>query len=386
MATVAILVIAVTVASCGADDAGDDRTDDETTASTERGDATTPDSAPTTTVDSRESTAEFAQAEGVLLVGCDRVQQSGRSYVVLDPESGEVQAELDRVLLEDSSALGDGPLGLAPANFCEEPRTLSPDRTKLALAGDDFDDGSTHVGWVELTTGEQTDLTAASVGGDFEAATPTDTDPSFGRDGRLYFQRDGTLMVADGSGAVTEADPAEACTQQATCGPLTHPSGRFFADADQPQDGLLLGSTDPSAGPDEDSAYGIEVPLTVEDAPWESVTPLYWIDETSLLCRSEEGEHRVVTVDPDGLPLDTTDDVELPAQEAGPLAIPSTERDITWTAPTTDGRALIFAASRGDEEPLLYRVDLGGTGEPEELGPVPVGLDGGSVIWVPDPD
>jgi len=338
------------------------------------------------TVGGTDAVAAFEKAAGVLLIGCDSGVQSGRSFVVLDPQTGAIRAELDPTALAFNGALGQGPLRPA-SNLCGEPRALSPDRRRLAVASSNFDDDSSHVGWVELATGRQTDVTAASVGKDFAAATPKDTDPRFGRDGRLYFNRAGVIptMVADQSGTVTQADPVGGCTALATCPPLTHVSGRFFLDDEPPRNGLRLGSTDPTAARDQRNAYAIDIPLTVQGKPWESVRILYWLDDRSLLCRNTDGEYRVVTIDPQSLPLDTTEDVELASREAGPLAIPKTDRRIHWTAPTPDRRSLLFTASRGDESPRLYRVELEGTSEPTELGPVPPGLEGDDVVWIPEP-
>ncbi len=364
--TAVILASALGAVSCGGD-----------SGPTDRGTATTSRSPSFSSADALQSAAAFSKADGMVLLGCP-----ANLYVVLDPQTGEVGGDLYANVLLASGELETGPLDVI-GDFCAEPGTLSPDRRKLAMSGKPSGDGSTHVGWLDLTTGQQTDVTAASVGTDFAASTPEDSNPRFGRDGRFYFKRFGVIppLVADDAGRVTEADRAVACTAQATCGPLTHPSGKFVADDKLARDHLLVGSTDPTAGPNDNSAYGIEIPLTVQGQPWEPMRPRYWIDDRSLMCESTNHEFRVVTIDPAELPLGTTQDVELAAREVGPLAVPKTDRDILWTAPTPDRRSLLFAASRGVEAPLLYRVDLTAAAEPEELGPVPDGLDGDSAIW-----
>jgi hypothetical protein len=280
---------------------------------------------------------------------------------------------------------------------------VSPDGRRVAVEVVTDEVGSltsSHVGWLDLVTGEFTDITEAARKGGYSPETHSDETPGFAPDGSLWFLRDEQVYYsADANGRLTRHSISKACHDErshndgfyrpvksaaVTCPRLIHPSGKFAVYPDTIIDGIyshdgfdldLLAPQMDRRG--DDTVFGDPTDqMVVRDGGDErDCEPVAWINADDLLCQGASNTFFTVRVDASklGKRADTFDPLE--ARVKAEIAR-ETDNKILSVAVSTDRQYLYIAAKEvlDEGDVKLYRASLTSPGEPEELGPLPPGV------------
>lgn len=279
-------------------------------------------------------------------------------------------------------------------SLCEDGvSSVSPDGRRVAVEVGLADDTDTHVGWLDLGTGEFTDLTAASNKKGYVSETFSDEKPGFAADGSLWFLRDHQeYFSADPTGRLTPRELSLACfgrrgddtyhhvvkSVAVLCPGTVHPSGRFAASprgvaqwlstVQGFQLDLLARKVDRYSDAPDFRPFAMQVAVR-DDGEWRDCTPVTWIDATDLLCAGGGNDFYTVAVDP-ALARGDLDHAQSTKVRVKAEIAPATETSIISVAVSRDRRSLIIAAG-DDGSAKLYRADLAAPGGPVEIGPVP---------------
>lgn len=283
--------------------------------------------------------------------------------------------------------------------------TISSDGAKRGATKSFTEDGSQHVGYIEVETGKFTDLsnrlkldafgelTDEGSGADDFAGPIKDQLIGFGADGRFYLRRADAVFAADGPSyaqfSALEADPMLGVRYQ--------PGGRLaavgFADtplvevgADAPVIKPYGGAGDRYLG--EDARYA---PLVFNDADAGKV-PSYcqsldWIDATHLLCVGNDGNPGLIDFTEPTLARAADY-----AQERGcgdcfgreyvwamppgsfRALVPKTQRELSGFVIEPGAGRVLFLASDGDDV-RLYAIGSARGATPENRGAFSLGDD-----------
>ncbi|MER6144887.1 hypothetical protein ABT174_33445 [Streptomyces sparsogenes] len=280
---------------------------------------------------------------------------------------------------------------------------VSPDGRRVAVEVVTQEVGaltSSHVGWLDLVTGDFKDITEAARKRGYSPETHSDEFPGFAPDGSLWFLRDDQVYYsADENGRLTRHPISRACHDErsgndgfyrpvksvaVTCPRLIHPSGKFAVypntviDGIDLHDGLDLDLLAPHMDRrGDDTVFGDPTDqLIVRDgADVRGCDPVAWVNDDDLLCEGASNTFFTVRVDASELgkraaasdPLETGVKAEI-ARE--------TNNQILSIALSTDRQYLYIAAKEvlDEGDVRLYRASLTSPGEPEDLGPLPAGV------------
>ncbi|MES4909341.1 MULTISPECIES: hypothetical protein [unclassified Streptomyces] len=278
---------------------------------------------------------------------------------------------------------------------------VSPDGRRVAVEVVTDEMGaltSSHVGWLDLVTGEFTDITEAARKKGYSPQTHSDETPGFAPDGSLWFLRDEQVYYSvDESGRLTRHPISKACHDErsyndgfyrpvksaaVTCPRLIHPSGKFavypgtIIDGIDSYDGFDLDLLEPRMDRrGDDTVFGDPTDQMVvrEGDDARDCDPVAWINADDILC--EGASNAFFTVRADASELGKKSDGPLEAEVKAEIA-GETDNKILSVALSTDRQYLYIAAEEVlDEGDIkLYRASLTSPGEPEELGPLPQGV------------
>lgn len=280
---------------------------------------------------------------------------------------------------------------------------VSPDGRRVAVEVVTNEVGaltSSHVGWLDLVTGDFTDITEAARKGGYSPETHSDELPGFAPDGSLWFLRDGQVYhSADENGRLSRHPISRACHDErsgndgfyrpvksaaVTCPRLIHPSGKFAVypgtviDGIYSYVGLDLDLLEPHMGRrGDDTVFGdpTDQMIVRDGADVRGCHPMAWINDDDLLC--EGASHTFFTVRVDASELGKRGAASDPLETGVKAEIAQgTENRILSTALSTDRRYLYIAAKEvlDEGDVRLYRASLTSPGEPEDLGPLPAGV------------
>ncbi|MDT0542498.1 MULTISPECIES: hypothetical protein [Streptomyces] len=306
------------------------------------------------------------------------------------------EGDADRAFVR--SLCGKPQYGKSAADLGVSP--VSPDGRRVAVEVVTDEVGaltSSHVGWLDLTTGEFTDITEAAQKGGYSPETHSDGFPGFAPDGSLWFLRDEQVYYsADESGRLTRHPISKACHDErsgndgfyrpvnsaaVTCPRLIHPSGKFavspgkIIDGIDSYDGFDLDLLAPHMDRlDDDTVFGDPTDqMVVRDGDdVRDCDPVAWINADDVLC---EEASAFFTVRADASELGGKPDGPLAAEVKAEIA-PETDNKILSVALSTDRQYLYIASKEvlDDGDIKLYRAGLTSPGRPEELGPLPQGV------------
>ncbi|KAK1178815.1 hypothetical protein B7755_012105 [Streptomyces sp. NBS 14/10] len=283
---------------------------------------------------------------------------------------------------------------------------VSPDGRRVAVEVVTDEAGaltSSHVGWLDLATGEFTDITEAARKGGYSPEKHSDAFPGFAPDGSLWFLRDEQVYYsADENGSLSRHPISKACHDErsgndgfyrpvnsaaVTCPRLIHPSGKFAVspgtviDGIDSYDGFDLDLLAPQMDRlDDDTAFGDPTDQMVVrdgdgdgDGDVRDCDPVAWINADDVLC--EGASDAFFSVRADASELGKKPDGPLEAQVKAEIA-PETDNEVLSVAMSADRQYLYIASedTLDDGGVKLYRAGLTSPGEPEELGPLPQGV------------
>ncbi|OMI37971.1 hypothetical protein [Streptomyces sparsogenes] len=282
---------------------------------------------------------------------------------------------------------------------------VSPDGRRVAVEVVTKEVGaltSSHVGWLDLATGEFTDITEAARKKGYSPETHSDAAPGFAPDGSLWFLRDEQVYYsADENGRLTRHPISKAChgrrlgpedeyfyrpvsSAAVTCPRLIHPSGKFAVQAGtvidgiDSYDGLDLDLLEPRMDRlSDDSIFdGPTDQMIVRDgADVRACDPVAWVNDDDLLC--EGASHTFFTVRVDASELGKRAAASDPLETGVKAEIArETNNQILSIALSADRQYLYIAAKEvlDEGDVRLYRASLRSPGEPEDLGPLPAGV------------
>ncbi|MFK4184426.1 hypothetical protein ACI2L4_10475 [Streptomyces sparsogenes] len=309
------------------------------------------------------------------------------------------EADADRAFVR--SLCGKEGYGESMADSGVSP--VSPDGRRVAVEVVTKEVGaltSSHVGWLDLVTGEFTDITEAARKGGYSPETHSDGFPGFAPDGSLWFLRDEQVYYsADENGRLTRHPISKACHDErsgndgfyrpvrsvaVTCPRLIHPSGKFAVypgtviDGIYSYVGLDLDLLEPRMGRrSDDTVFGdpTDQMIVRDGADVRGCHPVAWINDDDLLC--EGASHTFFTVRVDASELGKRGAASDPLETGVKAEIAQgTENRILSIALSTDRRYLYIAAKEvlDEGDVRLYRASLTSPGEPEDLGPLPAGV------------
>ncbi|MER7790986.1 hypothetical protein [Streptomyces sp. NPDC097640] len=307
------------------------------------------------------------------------------------------EADADRAFVR--SPCGERPYGESAADLGVSP--VSPDGRRVAVEVVTDEVGaltSSHVGWLDLVTGEFTDFTEAARKGGYSPETHSDAFPGFAPDGSLWFLRDEQVYYsADESGRLTRHPISKACHDErskkngfyrpvksaaVTCPRLIHPSGKFavspgrIIDGIDSYDGFDLDLLAPHMDRlDDDTVFGDPSDqMVVRDGDeTRDCDPVAWINADDVLC--EGASNTFFSVRADASEMGNKPDGPLEAVVKAEIA-PETESKVLSVAVSADRQYLYIASEDvlNDGGVKLYRAGLTSPGEPEELGSLPQGV------------
>ncbi|MFK4265478.1 hypothetical protein [Streptomyces milbemycinicus] len=312
------------------------------------------------------------------------------------------EGDADRAFVR--SLCGKQQYGKSAADLGVSP--VSPDGRRVAVEVVTDEVGaltSSHVGWLDLTTGEFTDITEAARKGGYSPEKHSDEFPGFAPDGSLWFLRDEQVYYsADENGRLSRHPISKACHDErsgndgfyrpvnsaaVTCPRLIHPSGKFavspgtIIDGIDSYDGFDLDLLAPQMDRlDDDTAFGDPTDqMFVRDGDGDGdvrdCDPVAWINADDILCEGASNTFFTVRADASELGERPDGSDPLEAEVKAEIAR-ETNNKILSVAMSADRQYLYIASEEilDDGGVKLYRAGLTAPGEPEELGPLPQGV------------
>ncbi|MEU1789051.1 hypothetical protein ABZ553_24930 [Streptomyces sparsogenes] len=283
------------------------------------------------------------------------------------PHLSEIARGLGGVDASVGNLCGEGQVGDNPGEAGVSP--VSPDGRRVAVEVDTDDaDSESHVGWLDLVTGEFTDITKASEKKGYSPEKHSDQTPGFAPDGSLWFLRDSQEYIsADKGGRLAKHPISAACGGErhrdtvfyrpvksvaVTCPRIIHPSGKFAASPTTVAVGLYtVGGFNISVlGPridrlSDDPTEGTVTNQVVvrDDGDLRSCAPMAWINAADLLCQGEDNDFFTIRVDTSKA-RDGRVEVGVEREVA-----PATENEIFSVAVAKDRRSIYIASSQSGE-------------------------------------
>ena len=324
-------------------------------------------------------TAERLAPHGLIVLDCTGEQMR---LETIDPASGQVTGsevvpkQFDDPVFPAPEYDLTATCGPVPDPTWHTREFFDPSFTKLVVTSTDQPDGSKHVGWLDLTTGKITDVTARDIGSAFTSQTPTDQYPKFDEiTGLFWWTRSFTSGQAS---QVLSIDPR---TMQET--DHTPSSGSGFDGADGGQ--LLRGNGVPdptgtraavaSQGPGlPPHGEGVEVfDLSQPRLSDDQVTgQLHVVPGMPAFCEVQswlDATHVILSAGSPTWDYGSCPSSEVDVGESRPSLVPllppndHANRDFT---PSPDGKTFAFA-STGNGKNGIYLWGGSATAEPRDL-------------------
>jgi hypothetical protein len=389
-ASVCLAALALAATACGGGSSG--------TAGDESGAASNSDVSSTTTEEATTTTAAAPKAALVTLV-CDD-QRSTVTVNYLDPDTG---AHLGSNTLRltytqaagSTSTVSGGWVGCDQLNAV--PTThLSPNLRYIALELGQASSGSSHVGWLDLATGQTHDASVSfEDANSFSTTKFTDRNPTWDPNNILYWTRqganDGFYLDPAAAGAIPQVAPWHGCQPDQGGSALTnhsivaHTCGIPVADgtwAAEPggSSQLLMTNMEKEAAwlAEQDKAGAVcgteclEFPKGYVSVAlnWDGsgvapvCNPMLWITSTDILCRTTFAAASATTwrtVD-----VSAVENAGATTAIYGPVIVPDSDRSKYNPVLSADKTQLRFLSALGTNL-ALYKVPMVGGGQPAKV-------------------